>query len=115
MHWKTLVLGLVVAVSGLAPGQRVPDLASPAPLVVDSPAEGTIFPPDLAAPTFLWHDPSAADLWRVEVAFPDGGIPRLQSVAVPVRMDNHGDEVGVIESDSGTLIGRIVKIPGRRP
>jgi tetratricopeptide (TPR) repeat protein len=70
MRGKTLAVGLLVAVSGLAPAVGP---AGPAPVVVDYPAEGTIFPPDLAAPTFLWHDPSPADLWRVEVALPDGG------------------------------------------
>ncbi|MGA3027879.1 MAG: hypothetical protein ABSF98_24250, partial [Bryobacteraceae bacterium] len=37
----------------------------PAAITVDYPAEGSIFPPDISAPTFLWRDanPNAAG-WR---------------------------------------------------
>ena len=69
MSGKTSILGLALVLAGLASG---PGPAAPAPLVVDYPAEGTVFPLDLAAPTVLWHDPSPADLWRVEVTFANG-------------------------------------------
>jgi len=40
-------------------------------IVIDYPTEGAIFPPDIAAPTLLWHDADAsATLWRIEVALP---------------------------------------------
>jgi len=41
------------------------------PLVVDYPHEGSLFPPEFVAPTFLWHDPvETADTWLVYVRFP---------------------------------------------
>ena len=48
----------------------------PAGLVVDYPLEGSIFPPDFSAPTFLWRDddPGARE-WRIEVRFADGSAP----------------------------------------
>jgi tetratricopeptide (TPR) repeat protein len=43
-------------------------------ITVDYPADGSIVPPDLVAPTFLWHDPSKkATHWRVAITFDDAG------------------------------------------
>jgi type IV pilus biogenesis/stability protein PilW len=40
-----------------------------AALKIDYPLPGSLFPPDMVAPTFLFHDPAAkADLWFVEIA-----------------------------------------------
>lgn len=71
-------LGLLYA---FAPGAANPE--APASLVIDYPAEGTIFPPDLAAPTVLWHDPSKAEAWRVEVSFADGGVLTADAAGGP--------------------------------
>jgi len=41
----------------------------PAALTIDYPLDGTLFPPEIGAPTVLWHDEtSGADRWLVEVA-----------------------------------------------
>jgi tetratricopeptide (TPR) repeat protein len=43
-----------------------------AAIMIDYPQAGSIFPPDMAAPTFLWRDPSgSATTWRIDVAFAD--------------------------------------------
>ena len=60
---------LLPALSVIAPatpqGQHI------APIGIDYPAGGSIFPPDIGAPTFLWRDPEAsAKLWRIEFALP---------------------------------------------
>lgn len=63
-------------------------------IVVDYPAEGTIFPPEIATPTFLWRDPSkAASMWRVEIRFADGSAP-LHSAVKGERL-----RVGPIDPD----------------
>ncbi|MBI2016520.1 MAG: hypothetical protein HYS77_13435, partial [Candidatus Rokubacteria bacterium] len=36
--------------------EAIPGAAGLAGVTVDYPLEGTVFPPDIAAPTFLWHD-----------------------------------------------------------
>jgi len=42
-------------------------------LKIDYPLDGSIFPPDMLAPTFLWHDGSErADRWLIDVALADG-------------------------------------------
>ncbi len=80
-----LVLGTGALLSGsaverLTPGNGARPTAStlpqpPATILVDYPEEGSIFPPDIASPTFLWRDGSAATSWQVEVTFADGGAP----------------------------------------
>jgi tetratricopeptide (TPR) repeat protein len=72
-----VALGLPVAVARLA--ERSPKMADPAPaqqtatIVVDYPESGSIFPPEFAAPTFLWRDPVQSNsAWQIEVRFTDG-------------------------------------------
>jgi tetratricopeptide (TPR) repeat protein len=55
--------------------------AAQTPIVIDYPLNGSLFPPDMAAPTFYWRDASpAAKFWRIEVAFADG-VPALTAVS----------------------------------
>ena len=52
---------------------RGPQYPGPAPITIDYPLEGSIFPPEITAPTFLWHDPAeTATVWLIEAAFGDG-------------------------------------------
>jgi tetratricopeptide (TPR) repeat protein len=45
----------------------------PAAIAVDYPAEGSIFPPEITPPTFLWRDGAkGVALWRIDVSFGDG-------------------------------------------
>jgi tetratricopeptide (TPR) repeat protein len=50
-------------------------------LTIEYPLDGTLFPPDIAPPTFRWKDDNAdAELWLVLFEFQDGG-QRIQSLA----------------------------------
>ena len=41
-----------------------------ATVTVDYPLEGSVFPPEIVAPTFLWHDSvDEVGLWLIEVGF----------------------------------------------
>jgi tetratricopeptide (TPR) repeat protein len=43
---------------------------SGATVTIDYPLEGSVFPPELVAPTFLWHDSvDDAGLWLIDVSF----------------------------------------------
>src|ERR1035437_4721483 len=67
--------GLIAALgcAGLRLFVAHPAGAAPAAITIDYPEEGSVFPPDMAAPTFVWRDASAGTTsWRIEVAFPDG-------------------------------------------
>jgi tetratricopeptide (TPR) repeat protein len=59
---------------------------APAKIVIDYPANGSVFPPDMEAPTFLWRDPlPIAVRWQVEIAFADGS-PALRVAAKGERL-----------------------------
>ena len=67
--------GAVLAASGPVGGdERVAHLTGKSAIVVDYPEEGSIFPPDMVAPTFLWRDGEpTAKSWRVDVTFAEWG------------------------------------------
>ena len=55
-------------------------------ITVDYPEAGSIFPPEITPPTFLWRDASSStSVWRIDVAFTDGGAG-IQTKSVGERM-----------------------------
>jgi tetratricopeptide (TPR) repeat protein len=51
----------------------VAERTSPAPVAIDYPLDGSLFPPEFVAPTFVFRDPSrGATTWRVKIQFGDG-------------------------------------------
>jgi len=62
------------------------------PLKIDYPLDEAVFPPDMAAPTFVWSDPAAeADTWLIDVVSGDGsGHLRVltQGAAPPCARDD---------------------------
>src|ERR1035437_4361750 len=71
---------LIVAVAILAQSASA-QRSLPAPITIDYPVEGSVFPPDFAPPTFLWHDKSSAVRWVVGVSLAEGP-PAIQ---IPAR------------------------------
>jgi Flp pilus assembly protein TadD len=66
----------------------------PSSITVNYPEDGSVFPPDILAPTFIWHDAAAgATVWRVEVRSPGTARPLQQSVA--------GERLRIGEIDTG--------------
>lgn len=59
---------LLLAVSALS-------FSTPGSLEVLSPVPGSIFPPEIGPPLFLWRDPSPAASWRIVIDFGDGAPP----------------------------------------
>ena len=52
--------------------QQAPIGARPAEITIDYPLNGSVFPPEITSPTFLWRDSSgAARRWIIEVSFAD--------------------------------------------
>ncbi|MBW1879205.1 MAG: tetratricopeptide repeat protein [Deltaproteobacteria bacterium] len=45
--------------------QTYSEYAAYSPLYLHYPLDGTLFPPDIVAPTFRWEDPEAVDTWVV--------------------------------------------------
>jgi tetratricopeptide (TPR) repeat protein len=44
------------------------------PISIDYPQDGSIFPPGITPPTFIWRD-AAADSWHIEIVFADKSTP----------------------------------------
>ena len=90
-----VALVMLAGASGLqaaSPKRTEPVPAHAGAITVDYPLEGSIFPPDIVAPTFLWRDSADASArWRIDVAFSDGS-PALQ-------LDTDGPRMKVGEID----------------
>jgi Flp pilus assembly protein TadD len=87
----------VTANQALPANNPAPAASSPAKLTIDYPADGSIFPPEITPPTFLWHeDTGAATRWVVEVRFGDH--------SAPLRIDVAGEhqQMGEIDPEAGT-------------
>jgi Flp pilus assembly protein TadD len=66
---------------------------------IDYPLNGSVFPPEITPPTFLWHDPeSAVKHWMIEVSFADG------SKSIRVRAVGEPLQVGEIDPGAGPAL-----------
>jgi tetratricopeptide (TPR) repeat protein len=87
-----LFAGFVLAVQPIRAGQSQ---SSPSRIDVDYPQEGSLFPPDITAPTFLWRDPdSSVTQWRIEVSFADKAFR-----GKPLQFTSRGEPTPVGEID----------------
>ncbi len=68
----------------------------PAAIIIDYPSEGSVFPPEITAPTFLWRDPSGtATTWHIQIVFATGGPDiQLQSPGELLRVGEIDDSYG---------------------
>ncbi len=74
MKWMLVVVTAAVLAVGLYASGPAPGVApsKPGAILVDYPSEGSLFPPDIIAPTFQWRDAElAAAAWRIDVIFAD--------------------------------------------
>jgi Flp pilus assembly protein TadD len=87
----------VLLVCGAAPNSSsvaglVPPLGEPAKIIVDYPLKGSVFPPEMTPPNFLWHDPTeSAKRWVVEVS--------LAGRSDRIRLEISGDHLQKGKSD----------------
>ncbi|MGJ5816652.1 tetratricopeptide repeat protein [Paludibaculum fermentans] len=89
---KLLVLApvLLCAIAAQQRGAGTP--AAPASITVEYPRDGSIFPPDMAAPTIEWFEAGdPAGTWKIQIHFADGTAPLQVSAA--------GDRVRLGEID----------------
>jgi tetratricopeptide (TPR) repeat protein len=78
-------IGVHVARSQAGPTDRGPLLAA---ITIDYPLEGSIFPPEITSPTFIWRDTAEnATRWRIDVTFGDGSPTiQIESRGEPMRI-----------------------------
>lgn len=66
--------------------------ASSASISIDYPQDGSIFPPDILPPTFIWRDADAsAKSWRIAITFADG--------SKPIHATSHGERIQIGKID----------------
>ncbi|MGA9586849.1 MAG: tetratricopeptide repeat protein [Terracidiphilus sp.] len=91
--------GALIACAVLFPGFGTPLQAaatSQATIKIDYPLNGSVFPPEITPPTFLWRDPSPSALrWVIQVSF--------METKEPIRIDAPGKTMqqGEIDSNAG--------------
>ena len=64
------------------------------PISIDYPESGSIFPPGITPPTFLWRD-AAGVSWTIDISFADG--------AQPVHVTTKGERMHIGEIDPQTV------------
>ncbi len=68
-----VILGAVVLAGACTAVYFVMRPGTPAAIAIDYPVDGSIFPPEITPPTFLWRDPDKkAQIWQIEVSFGEG-------------------------------------------
>ena len=71
-------------------------------VTVDYPKPGSVFPPDLCAPTFLWHDSdNTVNAWLIDVAF-EGHPKHVYAVTSGVRKRRETDPRCVTNANAWT-------------
>jgi tetratricopeptide (TPR) repeat protein len=83
-----LIAGLAAAIPAATAGGAARELA---PVTIDYPLDGSIFPPEITPPTFIWHDPAGgASQWRIDVKF-------TGARALHVRSAGEAPQIGEID------------------
>jgi Flp pilus assembly protein TadD len=73
--------------------------AKPGTVVIDYPQDGSIFPPEITPPTFIWRDEvESANRWRIEIRFSDG--------ATSVHVESTGAPINIGEIDERCISAR---------
>jgi Flp pilus assembly protein TadD len=70
--------------------------SKPTALTIDYPLNGSVFPPEITPPTFLWHDGnSSAQHWSIEITF--------AGAAPPLQIASHGEllQAGEVDPNAG--------------
>ena len=69
-----------------------PAAAGSAAITIDYPQDGSIFPPDILPPTFIWRDVEAsAKTWRIDITFADASNP--------IHVTSHGEPIQIGKID----------------
>jgi len=78
-----------------------------AAITIDYPLNGSVFPPDMEAPTMIWRDAAeGVSSWQIEVQFADG------SPALTVASKGEGMKIGEIDE---RCVGPTNKLPELTP
>ena len=91
-----LLVGGGAGLSQSSGTDHAPPVSQPAKITVDYPLDGSVFPPEITPPTFLWRDASeTAKRWVFEVSFADhsSGI-HAEAPGEPMQMGEIDPKAG---------------------
>jgi len=84
--YRFVLFLLLASAAATPPGAAMPGAKPRAAITIDYPRQGSIFPPGIQPPMFVWRDASPeAAAWRVEIKFSKGRTIRLDVAAEPFR------------------------------
>lgn len=90
------VLAAELSAGSLTGEHLIPSGAPATTIMIDYPEDGSIFPPDIIAPTFFWRDSNGSiTTWRIDVTFSNG--------AKPIHINTRGDLMRVGEIDPNCI------------
>jgi hypothetical protein len=113
MRFRTslILIGAMLAAAVVA--ERRAAGGPPASITVDYPVDGSVFPPDFAAPTFLWRDTDVdAASWRIDVTFAAAPGMHVKSAGARLAIGEI-DQRCVAPTNAGTSRGSHLEA-GRR-
>jgi tetratricopeptide (TPR) repeat protein len=96
LHIFAAVLATLAVVARVAAGQpksgQVVSGAHLPSITIDYPLDGSIFPPEIIPPTFIWRDTATnATRWRIDIVFNDG--------SAGIHAQSAGEPLGIGEID----------------
>src|SRR5277367_1718919 len=95
------------AATSVPPHTLRPAPAGSASITIDYPQDGSIFPPDIIPPTFIWRDGDApAKTWRIAITFADG--------SKPIHATSHGAPIQIGKIDP-RCVSENNKLPSLTP
>jgi len=77
------------------------------PISIDYPEDGSIFPPGITPPTFIWRD-AAATSWHIKIAFANQA-PAVTAVSTGERM-----QIGAIDKDCISANNELPKLNAKQ-
>ena len=95
-------MGSFILLGGAAPQASPGRLAV---ITVDYPAEGSVFPPEITPPTFLWRDAAAnVTSWTIDIAFSDS------APAIHARSSGEPLRIGEIDPEAVSANNELPKL-----
>ncbi|MGP8243266.1 MAG: tetratricopeptide repeat protein [Bryobacteraceae bacterium] len=89
-----LLLTLAASASNSGDVRKNPASSPVAAIAIDYPEAGSIFPPEITPPTFLWHDRAqGVTLWRIGISMGDG------AAAIHATSNGERMRIGSIDPD----------------
>ncbi|MGD0577881.1 MAG: hypothetical protein ABSC08_03025 [Bryobacteraceae bacterium] len=84
---SVVLMGMAVVALAAAGGHSARAGEEPGRITINYPEAGSVFPPEITPPTFIWHDAAeGVTVWQVEVTFA-GHAPDPGAVAVRETTD----------------------------